>query len=631
MCGIAGIVSKDNKNIKKQIKKMCDLISHRGPDGYGEYISEKFAFGHRRLSIIDLSENGHQPMLYKDVYVISFNGEIYNYIELRKFLSEKGYQFNTETDTEVILAAYDYWDEDCLNHFNGMWAFSIFNKKTESIFCSRDRFGVKPFYYCKINDDFVFGSEIKQFTAIDGWKAKVNEERMYDFLIHDGLHDHTRETLFDSVYQLRGGESLNYNLKSNTFEVKKWYSFDYLDVNNKKDYYKAKKEFYKIFEDSVRLRLRSDVKVGSCLSGGLDSSAIVAVINKLLLLENKSSNQETVSACFKNSKINEEIFVDEVVKTKKITSYKVNPSFDSFFEILNKIIWHQDEPFGSTSIYAQWCVYEEAKKQGLTVMLDGQGADEHLAGYGDFHSVYFKDLFYRFEIVKFVRAAKNYKKKYKKYYTSPFRIIFKDILNRYLFVHNISFLSKIKSSISKNRKHLWVKDNKGSKILNKYISQQNQITNIEELSYLQLFYTSLPKLLHHQDRDSMAHSIESRAPFVDYRLVEYVYKLPRDYKINNSITKYILRDSLSEIIPEVIKDRYDKIGFATPEEEWFKRNSGALEIELLNACAVMKNYINVNEVMKMYSEDLVSGKFKNSIYWRIICAATWVKVFKAEI
>lgn len=296
MCGIAGIISR-NKNDLYYIEKMCETVVHRGPDGFGYYYDDNFAFGHRKLAIIDLSDHGKQPMEYFDKYVITYNGEIYNYIELRDELKDKGYTFRSDCDTEVIMGAYDCWGEACLDKFNGMWAFAIYNKENGTIFCARDRFGIKPFYYTLLNDKFIFASEIKEFTVFNDWKSAANKKRLLDFLVQS-VFDHTNETFFEGVYQLRGGEKLIYDLKTYTYTISRWYSLEWKRTKNNLSFDEAVEKFREIFTDSVRLRLRSDVKVGSCLSGGLDSSSIVCVANRILRERSDEIKQETVSSCF---------------------------------------------------------------------------------------------------------------------------------------------------------------------------------------------------------------------------------------------------------------------------------------------------------------------------------------------
>lgn len=629
MCGIAGIISKNSKERSKEIVHMSDIISHRGPDGYGYYHSDSFSFGHRRLSIIDLTSHGAQPMEYMDRYVITYNGEVYNYIEIKNELLEKGYHFSTDTDTEVIMAAYDYWGKNCLDHFNGMWAFALFDKERNVIFCARDRFGVKPFYYAQLNEKFVIASEIKQFTVLADWKAVANKQRLYDFLMFSGIHDHTNETLFLDVFQLRGGEAFEYDLIQHSYEIYRWYNIENKTNNKIVEFDEAKQRFKELINDSVRLRMRSDVKVGSCLSGGLDSTSIVCLMNELLRKTGNDGKQETVSSCFNINQVDERLYIDEVIEKTGVKSHRVFPSFDNFREI-DKIVWHQDEPFGSTSIYAQWSVYEEARKQNITVMLDGQGADEYLAGYSSFHRIYFRELLMTYKFIKLVSAIKNYQLRYHDYYVSPFRDLLQMIISQVVSTKIFERIFAIAKKTKKDNSPKWIKmeycdDGKLKQIT------KSSIHSVLLQSQTELLYTSLPKLLHHQDRDSMAHSVESRVPFLDYRLIEFVIALPTDYKINNSITKYILRESLKNLIPAKIVNRFDKLGFATPETIWMKENNAIFRQELSEACNRLQEFIDKKHVLARFDRMLSHNTIDHSIFWRIICVGRWIKVFDVKI
>jgi asparagine synthase (glutamine-hydrolysing) len=629
MCGIAGIISKDTISPKSEIAAMTDIIRHRGPDGFGYYYGGNFSLGHRRLSIIDLTHHGDQPMKYMDRYVITYNGEVYNYLELRSDLETQGYSFQTETDTEVIMAAYDHWGKDCLYHFNGMWSFALFDKDKNEIFCARDRYGVKPFYYTQIMDKFAFASEIKQFTVINGWKARINKSRLFDFLTLDGLHDHTNETLFRDVYQLQGGEYLEYNLKDQSYSISKWYKLPGLSYSNNHNFEAATLKFNKLFVDGIKLRLRSDVKVGSCLSGGLDSSSIVCIMNDILKEAGSNVKQETVSACFPNTKVDEQRYINEVVIRTGVTNHKVFPSFIDLFPKLDKIIWHQDEPFGSTSIYSQWCVYEEAKNQGIIVMLDGQGADEYLAGYSSYHHIYFRELLMKGKLFKLWRSLRNYRQKYHDYYYNPYHALTHAVLTR-IFPENSRLLSVIKK-LRKRKVHNFLKINAFHDDRDNAYSKQ-EIQTIRELSINELQFASLPKLLHHQDRDSMAHSVESRVPFLDYRLVEFVLNMPSDFKVNNAVTKFILRSSMRRIVPDNIIDRYDKLGFATPQDDWVMENILFFKQEVEEACDKLQNYINKNQIMNSFESSVSTGKaIDTRMLWRLICLNRWVKIYKVII
>ena len=397
MCGITGIIyfkPKDCKKFVKTLKNMTDILNHRGPDDSGFFIanssSRKFsnslnrvsgnfdvAFGHRRLSILDLSKKGKQPMSNrnKNLWII-FNGEIYNYLELREELKLKGYKFKTGTDTEVILAAYQEWGTNCFNRFNGMWAIALYDVKNKKVIFSRDRFGVKPFYYFMDKEKIIFGSEIKSILAYPNLNVKPNYKVIYDYL-KTGLLDHTNETFFDGIKKLSGSSYAIVDFKS--MKISKYWQLKTRGILGE-----PIKSFRDLFTDSINLRLRSDVPVGTCLSGGIDSSSVVCVFNNLLYkFKDKNSRrglQKTFSACFNNKDIDERKYIEECLSKTNAEKNYVFPDSKGLWKDLNDLIYVQEEPFGSTSIYSQYNVMRLANKK-VKVLLDGQGSDELLAGY----------------------------------------------------------------------------------------------------------------------------------------------------------------------------------------------------------------------------------------------------------
>ena len=407
MCGIAGYYSFNGYIKQENFEKMVDIVKHRGPDHRGTFYQDGLALGHRRLSIIDLSEDGCQPFFYKKRYVLIFNGEIYNYRELKEELIAEGYQFYTETDTEVLAAAFDHWGKECVQHFNGMWAFAILDQERKELFCSRDRFGVKPFYYYLDSHQFIFASEIKQILCMLNTPPAANKKRLLEFLIC-GDQDYTSETMFQDIMQLAGGHELVFNLESKELRVSEYYNLGKRTVKSE-NYEESCNKFRKAFENSIKLRLRADVPVGYCLSGGLDSSSIVCTANEQVRQSGINTEQHTVSSCFEEKAYDEQEYIDEVIRKTGIHSHKIYPDGSKLFDEVDKIIWHMDEPFGSTSVYAQWNVFREAKNNNLTVMLDGQGADEQLAGYTPFYGVYFAYLLRRFKFITFLREFRAYK------------------------------------------------------------------------------------------------------------------------------------------------------------------------------------------------------------------------------
>lgn len=666
MCGITGFITTNAQIKAHYIEAMNKQIRHRGPDDEGYYlvsaidevqivagadsarISDEFgyaptklmeslkndlvklAFAHRRLSIVDLSPLGHQPLsIDNGDYWISYNGEVYNHLELREELEGAGYKFISHSDTEVILVAYQRWGIECLTKFNGMFAFLIHDRLKNQVFIARDRFGVKPLYYYQTHDGIYFASEIKQFTVTPNWQAKLNHQRAYDFLVH-GLTDHTSETMFDKVYQLRGGEYSLIDLNNLTkldvegLFIERWY--DLPKHEYKHDFSRAANDFKNIFQDAVKLRLRADVDVGSCLSGGLDSSAIVSVMAKELAAQNKLHHLKTFSAASKQKEFDESEFIEEVVKQTNAESFYCYPELEELFKLVEMISWHQDEPFGSTSIFAQWEVFALAKQQGLKVMLDGQGADEQLAGYqGLYFQIYLNELLHKGRLFSFIGELIQFKKKHAIVIK---QFVLKSLLS--LFPNKLKLklgklLGKMQYDegwINKGQLHYVAKD--------PFIGTGVNKASVKNTIRSQICYSNLPMLLHFEDRDSMAHSIESRVPFLDYRLVELIFSMPTEYKIKNGITKRVLRDGLAGVLPELIRTRMSKLGFATPEEVWVREHADFFKEQLVQSLVYCDDLLNKEKVLAIFDEIIAKERQFDFWLWRVISFGLWMKLFKVR-
>lgn len=625
MCGIAGCIAKNNKICADDFERMTDVIDYRGPDDRGTYYNEKVALGHRRLSIIDISRDGHQPFIYNNDYIIVFNGEIYNYIEIRETLINNGYVFKTKTDTEVLIASYVEWGEECVNHFNGMWSFSILDRRKNVLFCSRDRFGVKPFYYTEQNGLFLFASEIKQFFEMIHTPQYVNKEVLLQYIVRGEQNDSEKETFFDGVYKLKPGHNLIYNLATDTYEVKRYYDLSQIDESECK-YQEACDNFKKAFFDSVKLRLRADVPLGYCLSGGLDSSAIVSVANKIITDSKIDVEQHTVSSCFEDKRYDEREYIEAVVNGTKIKSHYIFPTENNLFEIMDDMIWHMDEPFGSTSQFAQWNVFKGAKDNGLKVMLDGQGADEELAGYTPFYTVLFAKYLRDGKLCKFVSELRKYKKvrAITEQHISSTDIILSSVsaaLFRGKFTHLIKWL------------YFSIPGKSGPfsrKMAIECATRGKQFPFYDSKKYIEYMLSdNLSALLHYEDRNSMAHSIESRVPFLDVNLVRTILSTPIEYKLIDARTKAVMRDGLSGVLPDKVRDRYSKLGFVTPEDQWINNNHEAYKRELAEATSILSPILDSKRVLTWFDK---KGAVQRSDFtvWRIICAAHWIKVFNLK-
>ena len=624
MCGIAGYLSSKGIIESSRFERMVDIVSHRGPDDRGVYYDEKAALGHRRLAIIDLSKEGHQPFIYKDRYVMVYNGEIYNYIELREQLQRQGYSFNTKTDTEVLIAMYDCYGPQCVSMLNGMWAFAIYDMSAKSVFCSRDRFGVKPFYYRYKDGIFAFGSEIKQILEVMDGKPEINIDVAKKYII-TGLLDDSNDTMFSDIYKLGGGYNLYYEIEADKLVIEQYYDVSQIRQSDKK-YEDVCAEFREVFEDAINIRMRADVPFGFCLSGGLDSSAIVCMADRICKERNENITRHTISSCFDDKSYDEQEYIDEVVRSTNVISHKTFPKEENLFEQLDDMIWHMDEPFASTSMYAQWNVFKATKENGLTVMLDGQGADEQLAGYTNFYAVLFTDYLKRGKLISFYKEFRAYKE----LRTATEKYInFRDVLWVALGgLVNIGWLTGLVKKILRKHPYNLPFDKRD---LNYVDCQRGKypIRNSRKFIYDSL-YVGLQNLLRYEDRNSMAFSIESRVPFLDYRLVELIYSAPISYKIRKGITKSLMRDGLKDVLPEKIRTRYSKFGFVTPEDKWIRDNVEEFGVEFHKACKHISRFMDTTKLEKWYDENASETKRNEFLTWRVICFGRWVEVFNLQ-
>lgn len=612
MCGIFGIIDKTEIKIKN-LKSVSKVISHRGPDDegfllfnineqrYKQYSGEdtipelcyptinevqnfNAAFLHRRLSIIDLSASGHQPMSYNaNKFWITYNGEVYNYLEIKAELLGKGYKFITQSDTEVILAAYQEWGYDCVNHFNGMWAFAIWDSLSNSIFLSRDRVGVKPLYYYNNNGQFIFSSEIKGIREYLDKKLTFSEKKIYEYLLRGQIFvGESEDTLFEEVKQLMPGSNLV--LRQNKISIDKYWRL--VLSKNKLSFSDNVERFSELFLQSIKYRLRSDVEVGSCLSGGLDSSSLVSFASKKL-----NKRFHTFSAIWPGEKCDESFYVDKVNNHYNCYPNAFTPDLNNIVEVIDKEIWHQEIPLAGSSLLAQWFVMEKAKQKNIKVLLDGQGADEILSGYPFYLTPYINEMIYSF---KWKELYKHYPSLRKNNYN----------LKWFISLQKYRFISPFRKSVFPVHRNLAGKYKFNTKPHNGYIC-----SSLPEFLKYQIELTGLPVLLHFEDRNSMAHSVESRVPFLDYKLLEFAVSIPTEQKIHGTLTKVILREAMKDYLPEEIYNRTDKIGFSTPiEHNLFKIGN-----ELYNYCLDKINNSDIYH-MDFIEPDQISSQNIFGIY-----------------
>jgi len=605
MCGISGIINKNTSTVDLvEIKSINDLICHRGPDAEGYYFGKNFALGHRRLSIIDLSEGAHQPMIYQDKYVIVYNGEIYNYLEIRKELLRKGYRFKTNSDTEVILGSYDLWGVNCINRFNGMWSFALFDKEKNILFFSRDRFGVKPFYYIEVGDKFIFGSEIKQMLPFLNRKI-VNKQTVSDYLIL-GLEDHTNDTFFEGIKKLEQSHSIIYNLDNHNYQIQRYY---YITVDKEIEKYtenRAIEYFRELFYDSVNLRLRSDVKVGTCLSGGLDSSSISSIAS--VIYEKKTSKQfSAITAKSSEIATDETFYASLVARENNLDWHIVEPTTSQFVQEIDRLILIQEEPFGGPSVYMQYKVFEMAKKIGCIVMLDGQGGDETLLGYERYYPSYIFSLPVRSMVQGFINSSRN-------------SGLTKLQVLKYLFYFTNA---KIRISVLKHKLNFVLP--KVFDLINRelVLKSSSSYYNIIEMQKLEIMKTQLPHLLKYEDRNSMFHSIESRLPFLDYRMLECSLSINNNLKIREGWTKYIQRKAQENVLPKNIVWRKNKLGFNAPEKTWIDGLEKKMLESIVNS-KILNNMVFMSFLIKNYSHYDLRTK------WKLYNIAQWEQLYNVD-
>jgi asparagine synthase (glutamine-hydrolysing) len=619
MSGIVGYVGKvvDGEML---INVMNNLQSHRGPDGDGIYLGDKVGLGHKRLSIID-KKTGKQPLFNTNKTIVTvYNGEIYNYLDLKQQLTAKGYKFITNSDTEFIIYSYSEWGIEAFDKFNGMFAFALYDSNKKRTYLVRDHFGIKPLYYLNIgtvnNPIIIFASEIKALLATGYIKPKPNDRIIYRYLKYR-IHDDGNETFFDNIYKLMPGEAMEID-HSGDFNI-----FEYSTLKNKlyenskisTDYNNDRvQEYREMLKKSIRERLTSEVPVGTYLSGGLESSTIVLLANHLQkekdpLAQSLGKKQKTFSAIYPNSINNETKYIESVLDKcgDLIVSFKIMPTADSFVEDLTDFVRTQEEPTVSTGPYEQYKVMQTASKY-VNVLLDSRGADEIMGGYYHYNFVYLNQLKSQGKWLKLtIEMLKS-----------------ADIFWRLLH-HRLGDLIKFKKVVPVNS----LLDEKFS---SKYESEifKPKKNNLKHRFIEDIFYNSLPALLRYDYKNTIRFSLEGRAPFLDKTLVEYLFSLDDESIFRGSWNKRILRDATTDILPEIIiKHRY-KIGITNTEYEWFKRLKTRFYGIFMSESFVNRKYFNQQQVVNAF-EGFISGKNTDTmLFWRILNVELWLREFIDE-
>ncbi len=620
MCGIAGYVgfAEDGQPLLKTMNK-CQ--AHRGPDGEGFYTDGDVGFAHRRLAIID-RKRGIQPITDADKkYVLIYNGEIYNYKELRDELMAAGYQFITDSDSEVIVQAYAHWGIDAFDKLNGMFGLALYDTKTKETILARDHFGIKPLYFVNKGDTkkpkILFASEIKTLLATKKFDTSPNDKLIYRYLRYR-IHEDRPETFFTGIYKLMPGEVMTISPKQG-LKIQSYTKLQDIlaaeSEHNKPYTVDETATYQQKLTESIRMRLMSEVPVGTCLSGGLDSSTIVLTVNKLLNQHDDATRpvgtvQNTFSAVFPGSMNDEERYVDAVLDLCKgnVNSHKIKPTADTFAADLEDFVRTHEEPTISTGPYAQYKVMQEASKH-ITVLLDGQGADEMLAGYPPYYFVYLRQLKLEGKwgtlLVEALRST--------------------DVLLRFL---RFRIYDKLNF-----RKSIGIAQLLNDSFIKKYKQETYapRTDNLKKRFIQDLFYDSIPSLLRYEDKNTMRFSIEGRVPFLDKEVVQYLFGLSNKAIIRGSWNKRILRDATKGLLPEAVRTRRNKIGFTTPELEWFRRLKTRFYGIFLSESFANRPYFDQPAVLAAF-EAFIKGRNNadTMMFWRMLSVELWLREFFDE-
>lgn len=634
MCGILGIIDTNRGVIDKELlSKMCNEVRHRGPDDErgvialfgGDETSHELmlphmneatsnysaGFGFRRLSIVDLTISGHQPMVSADRrYMMVFNGEIYNYQELRGVLEADGISFISDSDSEVVLKGYQKWGRDCVTRFNGMWAICIFDTKVKSLFCSRDRLGVKPFYYHYKNGRFVFASEIKQLLLDEHCERTLDVEAGSNYLVN-ATKDYSGRTLFKEISQLEPGKNLI--ISNGEICLERYWDFT---VNDSYEFEgnraESEKKFLDLFTSSVKLRLKADVPVGVALSGGLDSSSTAVVANQI-----SDFPLMTFNVAFDDARYDESYFATLVTSTISCVTHEIKPSMDRLSGELDDFIYHMEEPTRSLSTYSQWCLMRCVQESGVTVLLEGQGADELLGGYEWYFDSFFHDKFRLGSLFSFLFEINAYRMNYRQSWISILKMV----------LRSNGLIRKLQGLQSKGSKGVF---NSEMLPVLKVVDRGGRALFAAQLDFG--LRAQLRELLNYGDKSSMRFSVENRVPFLDYRLVDFATRLPLSIKINHGETKHILRQSLNGLLPEGIRKRYSKLGFATPQEVWQRDQlKDEMRATVVNSNLFDMKIFNGERALDYFNAYFSGAHSDYHFVWRCFSFVKWTHLYNVVV
>jgi asparagine synthase (glutamine-hydrolysing) len=613
MCGIVGTIGGDPGLAAARGPDALKVIAHRGPDDEGVWSDGRAWLGHRRLAIIDLSPGGHGPMVHQaSGVVITFNGEIYNYIELRAELQAAGHRFHTESDTEVLLAGYLEWGSECLGRFNGMWSFLIWDPRDQTAFFARDRLGVKPFYFTHRDGALSFASEPKAILALHPELRRVDEAALYGFLAEGQLYTGDR-SFYEGIKVLPAGHYGTFAPGSSEPKIHKFWAPP-SDTVDGADYGESLQRFSDLLQDSVKLRMRSDVPVGFTLSGGLDSSA---VLQAAVSVDSKGKGKLRAYTSVYDTPPGSPV-IDErrwaslmAGKYERVELDQVVARDEDWLDILDRVIWHMDGPGYSPAVFPLWRIMERARATGVPVLLEGQGADELLGGYPQYAALALWDLLRRRQLSPFRRGFRAYSQ------TFTGRM-----LSLWLIRERLPFL------VRANRRRVGSLGVLEPEFARRHgsASSTRPAGTVNGRLRADLTRDILPGLLHYGDAISMAHSIESRLPFLDYRLVEFASSLPGEFKVGQGESKRILRDHLRTVHLQEIAARTDKKGYPTPADDWLRAHDGAvLRSALLAPDAPIRAYCRPERMERLIRHHAAGRAGAGNHLYRLLATEMWLK------
>lgn len=565
MCGFVALIGRDGRCVDPLVvDRMTDTLHHRGPDGRGVFIAESVGLGFRRLSILDLSPTGDQPMHSADGrYVMVFNGEIFNYIELRRQLTAKGHEFRSSGDSEVLLHAYMEWGEGCLDRLNGMWAMAIFDKQSGEVFVARDRFGIKPLY-CYVDEDWVIlASEIKAILASGLANSETNWPVVAKFFV-DGRLDDNRDTFFADIHQFDNGSSMIVR-PGGKFERRRFWSIPEDGVTLDGD---PASDYAELFEHSVELRLRSDVPVGVLLSGGLDSTSIICSVARLKESGAAADATETLAFSFNTREFDESEYIKATIAQTGARLVDLDTDSKRLWESLGALLQAHDEPVHSATALVGFKLLELAAQSGLKVVLTGQGADEAVAGYPSYFANFWHSLLRRGSAVRAWRQISAHADRFggsvRQQFLAEFAKLIKTGMSHVPMYRQVARYRRRRDHFQ----HAWFRN----ALLDDVPQADDRPWDLRLDTALResVETAPLPLYLRIEDRNSMAHSVEARLPFMDYRLISLSFALRDELKMQGPWNKFILREAMRGRIPEVVRTRLDKFGFPTPVDEWFR-------------------------------------------------------------